>query len=315
MEVLRGLKEIRNKHRGSVLTIGNFDGLHVGHQKTLRRVLDEAHRLKSISMALTFEPHPAKVLAPERDVRILTPLKEKARLMGRFGIDAVLVIDFDRDFAKLAADEFIGDILVGRLGARMVIVGHNYAFGRGKKGNTELLRRRGRKFGFEVRVIRNARLHGEAVSSSRIRSYLSWGRVGEAAEFLGRPYMITGPVIKGAGRGGALLDTPTANISTPNEVIPKEGVYAALVGLEGRLYDAVANLGTNPTFNAAAMSYEVHILDFKGDLTGKTLRIYFIDRLRDERKFPDIKSLRLQIAKDIGRARETLKGGRYPEPV
>jgi riboflavin kinase/FMN adenylyltransferase len=313
-EILKGLEAVRGEHRGSVLTIGNFDGIHIGHQKILGEVLQRARRLRSRALAITFEPHPVKVLMPERGVRILTPSEEKARLMGHFGMDAVLFINFSREFANLPAEDFIRDVLVGRLGARAVVVGHNYAFGRGKRGTTELLRRRGRKYGFSVKVVRNARIHGDVVSSSRIRSLLGRGRVCEASMFLGRPYMITGTVIKGAGRGGRLLDTPTANITTPNELVPREGVYAVKVMFDHTEYDGVANIGTNPTFQDAGsaraggpgMSYEAHIFGFSGDLGGKALRVFFIDRIRDERTFPDAAALHEQIKEDIKRAKEMI---------
>jgi riboflavin kinase/FMN adenylyltransferase len=307
MEILRGLEAIKERHRGAVVTLGNFDGVHLGHQKILRTVLMEADRLRTRSLAITFEPHPVKVLAPERGVRLLTPADDKAELMARYGMDATLFINFSREFARLPADDFIRDVLVGRLGARAVVVGHNYAFGRAKKGTTALLRRRGRKYGFSVKVVRNARLHGDVVSSSRIRSLLSRGRVCEASMFLGRPYMIKGEVIRGAGRGGRLLGTPTANISTPNELVPKEGVYAVRVRYDRRELEGVANIGTNPTFHNSTMSYEVHIFGFAGDLTGRTLRMYFVDRIREEKEFPDAGSLHGQIAEDIRKAKEILK--------
>lgn len=311
METLKGLEAVREKHRGGVVTIGNFDGLHIGHQKILRAVLKEALRLDVKAVALTFEPHPMKVLAPERGVKLLTPPEEKGRLMRHFGMDAFLEIRFTKDFARLAPDEFIEDVLVGTLGARAVIVGHNYAFGRGKKGTTALLRRRGKRHGFGVKVVRSALINGDVVSSSRIRSLISWGRVCEAASYLGRPYSITGTVVRGAGRGSSVVGFPTANLTTGNEVIPKEGVYAVIVGLEGKLYEGVSNIGKNPTFGPSGLSYEVHILDFAGDITKKGLRVYFIDRIRDERPFPDAEALGRQIAKDIARAREII-GGRSP---
>jgi riboflavin kinase/FMN adenylyltransferase len=315
MGILRGLEAVGERHRGAVLTIGNFDGIHIGHQKILGNVLEEARRRRTRALAITFEPHPVKVLMPERGMRILTPPDEKARLMGHFGMDTVLFINFSREFASLPADEFIKDVLVGRLKARAVIVGHNYAFGRGKKGTTELLRRRGKKYGFSVKVVRNAKIHGDVVSSSRIRSLLGRGRVCEASMFLGRPYMIAGTVIKGAGRGGRLLDTPTANITTPNELVPREGVYAVRVKFDRKVYDGVANIGTNPTFrgagsgagSASGMSYETHIFGFSGDLGGKALRVFFLDRIRDERTFPDASALHAQIKEDIGKAKEMIR--------
>jgi riboflavin kinase/FMN adenylyltransferase len=206
----------------------------------------------------------------------------------------------------MQADDFINEVLVGKLGAKMVIVGHNYAFGRGKKGTTDLLRRRGEKLGFKVKVVRNAMREGNVVSSSRIRSLLGWGRVCEAAAYLGRPYSIEGAVVKGHGRGAKLLDTPTANITTPNELVPKEGVYAVRVDISGKFHDGVANIGTNPTFGNLEPSYEVHIFDLKRNLRGERLKIYFIERLREEIRFPDVDALHAQIETDIAKAKKVL---------
>jgi riboflavin kinase/FMN adenylyltransferase len=188
----------------------------------------------------------------------------------------------------------------------MVIVGHNYAFGKGKRGTTELLRKQGKKYGFGVKVVRNASLEGNVVSSSRVRSLLGWGRVCEAADYLGRPYSIEGTVIRGEGRGAKLLDTPTANISTPNELVPKEGVYAVRVELGGKTLDGVCNIGTNPTFGNAEPSYEVHIFDLKKNLRGERLKIFFVKRLREEIRFPDVDALHAQIEADIAHAKEVL---------
>jgi riboflavin kinase/FMN adenylyltransferase len=306
MKVLEGLEAIRKRHRGAVITIGNFDGVHLGHQKIIREVIKTADMANTKSLAITFEPHPMKLLVPEKSPRILTPPEKKTLLLGRYGIDYVLIINFTREFSKLPPDEFIEDVLVKKLRARAVIVGHNYAFGKGKQGTTELLRRRGKKFGFEVKVVRNARLGGDSVSSSRIRSLLGWGRVCEVSKFLGRPYSIEGTVIKGAGRGSSILDTPTANIATPNEVVPKAGVYAVRTTIGKKHLDGVANIGKNPTFHGKKMSYEVHMLDFKENVVGKELRVFFIERIREERTFDSALALKEQIGKDIANAREIL---------
>jgi|Deesub1362A_J573_1020465.scaffolds.fasta_scaffold00045_107 riboflavin kinase/FMN adenylyltransferase len=307
MKILKGIEAIKKRYKNVILTIGNFDGVHIGHQKILNRIVSRAKEVNGTAAAITFEPHPTKVLYPERGVKILTPIEEKARLMRHFGVDVLFLINFNKDFASIPPDDFIKDVLVEKIGVMEVTVGHNYAFGKGKKGTTALLRRRGRKYGFSVKVVRNARIHGDVVSSSRIRSLLLRGRVCEASMFLGRPYMITGTVIKGAGRGSKLLKTPTANITTPNELVPKEGVYAVKVGLGRRILEGVANIGKNPTFEGSEMSYEVHIFNFSEDIMGKTLRVFFIDRIRDEKTFPDARALHEQINEDIKRAKELLK--------
>jgi riboflavin kinase/FMN adenylyltransferase len=314
MPILQGLDGIRERHRGAVITIGNFDGVHAGHQKIIDHVRKASGDMGAKALAITFEPHPVKVLVPERGLMTLTPPDDKARLLLHYGVDYVLFINFTREFANLMPEDFIEDVLVERLGARAVVVGHRYAFGKGKRGTTGLLRRRGKKHGFAVRVVRNAHLYGDAVSSSRIRSLITQGRVTRAAELLRRPYSIHGTVIEGAGRGARLLDTPTANISTPNELVPKKGVYAVRATLGGRLLEGVANIGENPTFGHSRMSYEVHLFDFGGDLRGEELRLHFIKRIRGEKTFPNPDALKEQINADIGQAKEILKGKCQPIP-
>lgn len=315
MFIIKGLENLKERYRNVVCTIGNFDGVHIGHQKIFRNVVERAKTIEGTALAVTFEPHPLKVIAPERGVRILTPFTEKARLMELFGIEALLCIHFDREFANTKPDDFIRGVIADRIGAKEVIVGHRYAFGKGKKGSTALLRRRSRTYGFTFRVVRNARLYGEVVSSSRIRSLLARGRVCESSWLLGRPYMLEGKVVRGAGRGGSLLNVPTANIETSNELVPKEGVYAVKVGLEGQILDGAANIGRNPTFGGQRMNYEVHILDFSGNILGKELKVYFIDRIRDEKTFSDFKVLHENILRDIERAKEILRTKKYPKAL
>ncbi|HTZ17573.1 MAG TPA: bifunctional riboflavin kinase/FAD synthetase [Dissulfurispiraceae bacterium] len=287
-----------------VITIGNFDGVHIGHQKIFRAVVEKAKLLRGTPSAMTFEPHPVRVLSPERDLRLITSPEEKARLIFDTGIKSLICVDFNRAFAHTDAEVFIRDILVGQLKAKWIIVGHNYTFGRAKKGNAALLRRRGKKYGFGVSVVRYAKVGGDIVSSSRVRHAVMNGKVGEVARMLGRAYHIEGIVIKGAGRGTALLNTPTANIATDSELIPKEGVYAVKVSIGKRVFDGVANIGRNPTFNEGRMSYEVHILDFRGDLLGSRLRVHFLKRIREEKKFSCVSDLFDHIKMDIEKARQ-----------
>ncbi len=307
MQIIKGLDAFRNSYPNVVLTIGNYDGVHLGHQKILSNVIKKAEEIQGTSMVMTFEPHPIKVLAPERNIKLLTTSEERARLVEAMGIDVLLLVRFSREFAGMHPDDFIREILAEKLQVREIIVGANYAFGKNKKGTIELLRTRGREFGFHVKAVPDVKVHGNIVSSSSIRSLLLKGAVHEVSSYLGRAYSIEGTVIKGKGRGRSILNVPTANITTPVEIAPKEGVYAVRVGYKGAIYDAVANIGKNPTFGDAEVSYEVHLLDFSGTLLGKTLRIYFIDRIRNERTFPDVASLEKQIRDDIALARNTLK--------
>jgi riboflavin kinase/FMN adenylyltransferase len=306
MEMIRGLESLNKSYRNTVLTIGNFDGVHLGHQKIITTVLRRAKELKGTPMAITFDPHPMVVIAPERKIKILTTLEEKAKLMEEMGIKVFLCIQFTKAFSNMHPDDFINDVLVKKINVREIIVGTNYAFGKNKKGTVELLRRRGKKHGFTVKVIRNAKLHGDIVSSSKIRDLLARGTVFEASIFLGRAYSIEGSVIKGKGRGESLLNVPTANITTPVEIAPREGVYAVRVNYEGTIYEGVANIGKNPTFGNSDISYEVHLLNFSNNLLGKIIRIYFIDRIRNELLFPDALGLEKQIRTDIECAKELL---------
>jgi len=306
MKIIRGLEELEESYPNTVISIGNFDGLHLGHQKIIQTAIQNSEELNGTSMVVTFDPHPMKVLAPEKDVKLLTTPKERERLIQTMGIDVLLCITFSTEFSSLQPDDFIENIIVKKIDAKKVIVGQNYAFGKGRKGTTELLRRRGKKYGFTVKVVRHAKVNGEVVSSSKIRDFLSRGQVFEASTFLGRAYTIEGNVIKGAGRGEKLLHTPTANITTPNELVPREGVYAVRAGLSDRFFDGVANIGKKPTFSDSVPSYEVHLFNFTGNLFGENLRIYFIDWLRDQKSFPDALSLEKQIRNDIEHARGIL---------
>lgn len=315
MEIIRGIERLKRRYKNAVLTMGNFDGVHIGHQKILRQVAERAGKLGGTAVAITFDPHPVNIVAPERGLKTLTEFDEKARLMGLYGIDAVLCIRFDREFAATDAEDFIKDVIVRKIGAKEVVVGHNYAFGKGKRGTTTLLRKRGAGCGFGFHVVRNVVFGGDVVSSSRIRSLLGRGRVSDASCLLGRPYMIKGTVIKGAGRGGRLLNTPTANIMHREELLPKDGVYAVKAGIDGDIFNAVANIGNNPTFGANPLACEIHILGFSEKILGRELRVYFIERIRDEKTFPDAEALHKSIIRDIGTAERILKTGKYPKLI
>ena len=306
MKIIRGLDPLKKSYKNTVLTIGNYDGMHIGHRKILAMVTKRAEEMGGTSMVMTFDPHPIKVLAPERNIKLLITPVEKERLIESAGIDVLLYIDFTKEFSRMLPQDFIEDILVGKIKVKEIIVGANYTFGKNKRGTVELLKREGEEYGFAVRAVRNAEVRGQIVSSSSIRSLLQKGAVSEVSEFLGRVYSIEGTVIKGKGRGQKILHVPTANITTPVEIAPREGVYAVRVGLADNVYDGVANIGRNPTFGDSEVSYEVHLLDFSGDLLGENLRIYFVDRIRNERTFPNVSSLEDQIREDIRIARKIL---------
>jgi riboflavin kinase/FMN adenylyltransferase len=291
----------------AVVTIGSFDGIHKGHQKIFAAVKKKADEIGGRAVAVTFDPHPVKVLAPERRLRLITSAEDKERIIFGSGINDIINIDFSPEFSRTEAEEFVREILVGLLNSKWVIVGRSCRFGYNRKGNAEFLKKMGRKYGFRVRLVDYARLNGDVVSSTRVRSAVSGGRVAEAAKMLGRAYHMDGTVIKGAGRGKALLGAPTANLDPVNELTPKEGVYAVRVSLGKRVYDGAANIGRNPTFKGDSVSYEIHLFDFSRNILGRRLRVHFIERIRDERRFSSVEDLRAQMQKDFDRAAGLLR--------
>ncbi|MCX8070064.1 MAG: bifunctional riboflavin kinase/FAD synthetase, partial [Thermodesulfovibrionales bacterium] len=307
MIVIEGIKE-SIKINNAVVTIGNFDGIHLGHKKIFDTLIKKANEVNGSSLVITFNPHPLKVLYPEKELKMITTFEDKLELIRKTGISAVIVVPFDRSFANTDADEFISNFLVNKINIKGIVVGHGYVFGKGKRGNTELLRKRGKKFGFFVKVVRAKKISDNVASSSRIRTLIGKGKVKEASLLLSRAYHINGKVIKGTGRGANILNIPTANIETNNELTPPDGVYAVKVSLFEQshkiIYNGVANIGNNPTFGNTFRSYEVHIFDYNDNLIGKEIRLHFIKRIREEIKFDNINSLRQRILKDIEIAKE-----------
>ncbi|MFQ3573101.1 MAG: bifunctional riboflavin kinase/FAD synthetase [Thermodesulfovibrionales bacterium] len=292
-----------------VITIGNFDGVHIGHQEVFNVLINKANELHGTPTVMTFYPHPIKVLAPDKDIKMITTLQDRITLFEKNGIKAVVVIEFDKPFASIPAEVFVRDILVMRLGIKGIVVGNNYVFGKGKKGTTDLLRQKGMEFGFDVDIVAFKMLGQTVASSSKIRQFISRGKITEANQMLGRAYHINGVVIKGTGRGKEMLNIPTANLATDNELIPSDGVYAVKVTVfdkHANTYDAVANIGNNPTFRNPQKSYEVHIFNLDEDLLGKAVRVHFIKRIRDEIIFGSVEALRGQILKDMDVAMKIL---------
>lgn len=300
------LEYIPSDFRESMVTIGNFDGIHLGHQDLFRKVTAEARKGRRKSVVITFDPHPQKVLRPEyRPFFLLTPLDEKVRLMDERGIDGLLLIPFTVEFARTRAAEFVERVLWERLRLRKLFVGYDYAFGKNKEGNARYLKECGYQLGFEVEEIGAVEVEGIIVSSTKIRLSILDGDVKLAAKLLGRPYNIYGTVVKGYRRGTD-IGIPTANIQS-EKVIPGRGVYVILARVEGKDHRGVLNIGYNPTFGNNELSIEVHLLDFKGDIYGKMVELFFIDRLRDEKKFESPAKLKEQIGQDIERARSILR--------
>jgi riboflavin kinase/FMN adenylyltransferase len=309
MEVIEKDREWKRPFKNPVLTIGNFDGVHLGHQKIFQRVVQKAKEIEGESVVYTFDPHPVAILAPDRQPPLLTPLKEKLRLIGAQGIDFAIVASFTRDYARQSPEDFVRGTLYHQIQIRHLYVGHDFAFGRGGKGDIALLKELGRKYGFNVEVIDAVRLEGRVVSSSLIRDLLQRGEVKEAGKFLGRNYQIVGKVIHGHGRGSRKLGFPTANlrIEEMGVLIPKPGIYAVFPYVGEKRYWGVANLGWNPTFQDQKFSIEVHILNFHQEIYGQRVKMEFVERMRDEVTFRGAEDLAEQIKRDIQQARKILK--------
>ncbi|MEE8328549.1 MAG: bifunctional riboflavin kinase/FAD synthetase [Thermodesulfovibrionia bacterium] len=299
MKLIDGIENVTERFSYPVLAIGNFDGIHLGHQTIFRMLTESARKNNGTSIVFTFEPHPLRIIAPERAPKLLTTFKEKTSLISNFGIDVLICANFTREFANMKAEDFVKNVLLNTIRVKEVFVGSNYFFGKGRRGSPVLLKELGKKYGFKASIIPEIKIDGAVPSSSRIRTLIAKGRVEEASVFLGRNYSVEGVVIRGAKRGKNLLNIPTANIATSNELLPKYGVYAATAEFEGKIYGGAVNIGCNPTFEDKKFSFEVHILRFDGELLGKTLRVNFIKRIRDEIKFSNVKDLAAQVKKDI----------------
>ncbi|MBI5893869.1 MAG: bifunctional riboflavin kinase/FAD synthetase [Deltaproteobacteria bacterium] len=309
MQIIKKTKKIKS----GILTLGNFDGVHLGHQEILKKVKTRAELLGCPSIVYTFEPHPIKVVAPHKHLPLITTLDDKIELIKEFGIDFLFCARFTKEFASQHPREFVKNELIERLNVQEVWVGHDYAFGRSKLGTVDYLKELGEEFGFKAHVVPAFKKLGIIVSSSRIRETILNGDVKKAKSLLGRFYSISGRVIKGKNRGKQ-MGFPTANIDTQNELIPKNGVYAVFCEVnpvrklfsnevKGLQYPAVVNIGTNPTFeNGDNINIEVHIMDFNRSLYGKRLKIHFVQRIRDEIKFKTVDELVKQIKRDVKKA-------------
>ena len=309
MRIIRHLSQLTPPHGGTVVTIGNFDGVHLGHREIFRRVVGTARACQAGATVITFEPHPLRLLMPAKaPLRINTPV-EKVRLIRASCIDLLVILPFTRKLAALPAAEFVERILVEKLAVRHLVIGYDYAFGRNREGDAAFLGAAAQRHGFTLEVLEPLRTGEEVYSSTRIRQTLQRGDVSGVVGVLGRHFTLDGTVIAGDGRGRQ-LGFPTANLATRKELLPAAGVYAVKVRHGRRMYDGVVNLGQRPTFAGAVPSLEIHLLDFSGDLYGRHLRLYFIERLREERRFPSVAALQAAITLDIARAREILTGTR-----
>lgn len=312
MKIIHTLEELTAVPQNTVATIGNFDGVHLGHRAIFRRVFAEARRIQGTATVITFNPHPLKLLAPTRAPLLINTYAERERLIGASCIDLLVCLPFTAALAALPATTFVTDILLRALGVKHLIVGYDYAFGHNRQGNAAFLQQCGEQYGFNVEILPPIMQHQEIYSSTRIRQLLQEGDVEAAALLLGRHFTLEGEVVHGAGRGKN-LGFPTANLRTEKEILPKEGVYAVKIRRGTTLFDGVANIGRNPTFGANDLSVEVHLFDVNENLYDETLRLYFLQRLRGEERFASVPALCAAICNDIERAKEILGSTRLIE--
>jgi riboflavin kinase/FMN adenylyltransferase len=312
MQIFRQLDDVPHDFGPSVVSVGNFDGVHRAHRHVIDEIVRRAKATNARSVVVTFNPHPSRILRPEHSFKLLTPLPEKLHLLEATGIDAVLLLPFSRDLSLMTPHQFAHEILKKRLHAREVHEGYNFHFGHKAAGNVQTLREFGREMGFEIHDYPEMRLRGENVSSSHIRKLLSEGRVSRARHLLARPFSILST--PGRGRGyGTRYTVPTINLAHYEELVPKDGVYISRTrvgsGDKSECFDSVTNVGNRPTFGADSFAIETHLLNFHPlELAAETdVELHFLDRLRDEIKFPSVEALKEQIGRDVKKAEKYLR--------
>jgi riboflavin kinase/FMN adenylyltransferase len=311
MEIIKGIENLKRPLRNPVVTLGNFDGVHLGHQKIFERVIKEASKIHGEGMVITFEPHPLKVLAPKKFLPLLTPFRKKMMLIERSGIENVFCIGFSLAFSEIPPLEFIKNTLLDKVKVKKVIIGYNYHFGKGQRGDARTLQEAGEVFNFGVEIVDPLKVGQTIVSSSKIRSLIQRGEIEEASTLLGRDYFIVGNVVEGAKRGQT-LGFPTANLEMSDELYPKAGVYAVEVEWNQQRFNGLANVGFNPTFlpeqsgEEKSISLEVYILNFNRDIYGEEIQVHYKRRIRDEVRFNSPSQLIHQIQKDIQWAQENV---------
>ena len=302
MKIVDRLENITQPFKNAAITIGNFDGVHIGHQALFHEVIEKAHAIDGTSIAMTFDPHPIRVLKRNNTPPLITLQEQKSELIERSGMQVLICIPFTKQFASLSAEDFIKNLLIDKIGMKAIIVGGDYTFGKNREGNLAVLKSFASQLDYEVIVadwIKAAQNVSDRISSTKIRELVMAGKVKPARKMLGRHYQIRGLVVKGRDRGGKLLGIPTANINLQDELCPKTGIYAVTVEYHNRLYRGVANIGYSPTFDDNEFTVEVHLLDFAENIYGEKIRVNFIERIRDEKKFADISELKDQINRDI----------------
>ncbi len=306
MKLLNGVRELSQPLAASILTIGNFDGVHLGHQALLERVVQIAREQKVPSVLMTFEPHPVKVLHPDRKLTRIFDFEDQRVRLEQAGIDMLVVEPFSREFSQVPAERYLSEWIYRPFSPRAVIVGYDFSFGADRKGSIDFLRSKSDDLGFSVEVLPPVKVDGEICSSTRIRQALESGDVALANKLLGRYFYVEGIVERGAGRGRT-IGIPTANLRSSAETFPAQGVYAAFAVTPTGRFKAMVNIGTNPTFvHQGHVTVEAHILDFDQDLYGSQIRLEFVDRLRSEKRFSGVGELVAQIRADIEQGRKVL---------
>jgi riboflavin kinase / FMN adenylyltransferase len=307
VQIFHHLDDIPADFGPTFVSVGNFDGVHRAHRHVIEEIVEGAKAANAKSVVVTFEPHPTRILRPDYDFKLLTPLPEKLSLLASTGVDGILLLPFSRDLSLMTPHQFAHDILKKRLRASEIHEGYNFHFGHKAEGDIQRLRELGREMGFEVHDYPEMRLRGENVSSSHIRKLLSAGQVSRARHLLARPFSILST--PGRGRGyGSKYTVPTINLARYEELVPKNGVYITRTrvgkGLQSECFDSVTNVGNRPTFGADSFAIESHLLNFHPiELSPETeIELYFLDRLRDEMKFPSVEVLRAQIGRDVAKA-------------
>ncbi len=307
MELIRGIHNIQPRHKGCVLTIGNFDGVHLGHQQVLRQVSEKADQLGLPAVVMTFEPQPMEFFVGNKAPARLTRLRDKLTQLDKLSIERLLCVNFNASFADLTAERFIGDLLVQQLGVKFLVVGDDFCFGKGRQGNFEMLQQAGIKYGFEVVSTQSFCVQDMRVSSTEIRQALASNDLKLTSELLGRPYSISGRVSHGR-KLGRTIGFPTANIPLKRCVSPVSGVYVVQASFDDRIaVGGVANIGQRPTVEGVRQQLEVHLFDFQQDLYGKALQVSLLHKLRDEHKFESFDALKAQIELDAEAARVWLR--------
>ncbi len=306
MKIFRDIEDINRPLTNACVTIGNFDGVHHGHQQLFAAVVKKAQSINGTSVAITFDPHPLQILLPG-GIKLISTCQQKEELIEMSGIDVLWVIPFTKEFAKTTADTFVADLLVKKLGVKELVVGYDYAFGKGRSGNIEFLKQQGLLFNFPVTVVEACYMEDQLVSSTKIRELVKEGKMAAARELLGRFYQIRGTVQVGKQRGGKVIGFPTANLKFNEEdLVPKHGVYVTQVYCEGRHYGGILNIGYNPTFGEEQLVAETHIFDFNEDIYGKPIKVNLIKFLRSEKKFSGAQELAEQISNDVILAKKIL---------